>query len=154
MVLSTLCYTLNFGIQYAHMKPRVPSQTFKEFIFKEFTDWEKKQPNQRSSFSAFGRWLSENRYNVTIKQQVISDWIKGRYAPKEELFVLVLAEKLGNRVYKVLDIDPIDPLRIYVLLNWDKVPKKIQVELANTIAKHSKSSIPDETAEAAPSKSK
>jgi hypothetical protein len=127
---------------------------FKDFIFKEFVEWEKKQPNHRSSFSAFARWLSDNRYELVLKQQLISDWVKGRYAPKEEMFILVLAEKLGNQVYEVLNVDPIDPLRIYVLRNWKKAPQKVKVELAKTISKHTTEPLPDEATENSSSKSK
>lgn len=126
--------------------------TFKDFIFKEFVEWEKQQPNKRSSFSAFARWLTDNRYKVEFKQQLISDWVKGRYAPKEEMYILVLAEKLGNQVYEILDVPPINPLRIYALRNWEKAPKKIQQELTKIIAKYSKEPIPDEIREKQPSK--
>lgn len=128
--------------------------TFKDFIFKEFVEWEKQQPNKRSSFSAFARWLTDNQYKVEFKQQLISDWVKGRYAPKEEMYILVLAEKLGNQVYKILNVRPINPLRIYAIRNWEKAPKKVQKELAETISKYSNEPIPDEIKEKQPTKPK
>jgi hypothetical protein len=131
-----------------------PANPFKEFIFTAFIEWEKAQPNQRSNFSAFARWLSDNKYGVTFKQQLISDWVKGRYAPKDELYILVLAEKLGKIVYEVLDIDPINPLRIFVLRNWDKAPKKLQIELAKLLSKYTTDPLPDELQENTSTKSK
>jgi hypothetical protein len=129
----------------ANSKDQQP--TFKDLFFQTFIEWEKEQPNQRSSFSAFARWLSDNRYNVKFKQQLVSDWVKGRYSPKDEMYILVLAEKLGKWVYKVLDVKPINPLRAYVLRNWDKTPKEMQVQIAKTISKHTSDPLPNELSE-------
>jgi hypothetical protein len=128
--------------------------SFKEFIFQEFIDWEKKQPGKRSSVSAFARWLTDNPYQIEFKQQLISDWIKGKYSPREEMYILVLSEKLGKIVYKLLNVKPIDPLRIYVLRNWEKAPQTIKVQVAKTIAKHTTEPLPDEARENTSPKSK
>lgn len=128
-------------------RPENPQPTFKELFFQTFIAWEKEQPNKRSTFSAFARWLSKNRYNVKFKQQLVSDWIKGRYSPKDEMYVLVLAEKLGKWVYKVLDVKPINPLRAYVLQNWDKTPKETQVQIAKTISDYTSDPLPNELSE-------
>lgn len=92
----------------------MPQPIFKEYFFERFIEWEKQQPGKRSSVSAFARWLSDNSYNVEIKQQLVSDWIKGRFKPSDEKFVLVLAEKLGNEIYDVLQSPRPDPFVVYI----------------------------------------
>ncbi len=126
---------------------------FKEFLFNYFIDWEKNQPGKRSTFTAFARWLSDNSFHVTIKQQLVSDWIKGKYEPGDEKYQVVLAEKLGEQIYEILHIPPVNLLRIYVLRNWDKAPLKIQQELAKTISKHTTEPMPN-VHESSPAKSK
>ncbi|HKI53566.1 MAG TPA: hypothetical protein VJ987_05540 [Anaerolineales bacterium] len=90
------------------LKMTIPTD-FKDYLFEFFVEWEKEQPNRRSSYTAFARWLSENSYNVEIKQQLLSDWIKGRYKPSDEKYLLVLEEKIGKDIYSILDVDRPNP---------------------------------------------
>ena len=115
---------------------------FKQFLLDCFVDWEKQQPGKRSTFTAFARWLSDNSLHVTIKQQLLSDWIRGKYEPGDEKYQIVLAEKLGAQVYEVLHVPPVNLLRSYVSRNWDKAPLKIQQELVRTISSYTTEPMP------------
>jgi len=91
---------------------------FREYIFDRFIEWEKEQPGRRSSVSAFARWLSQNSFDVVIKQQLVSDWIKGRFKPSDDRFVLVLAEKLGDEIFNILERQRPDPDLHYITAHW------------------------------------
>lgn len=116
---------------------------FKEYLFGRFIEWEKQQPNRRSSFSAFARWLSNNSYQFIIKQQVVSDWIKGRYKPNDDYYLLVLEEKLGEEIYEILQAKKPNPYFIYTNRHWDKVPAKAQKQIAEIISKYSSEPMPN-----------
>ena len=103
---------------------------FKTYIFEYFVEWEKQQPNRRSSYSAFARWLSENSYNVTIKQQMVSDWIKGKYKPEDEQYLLILEEKIGIEIYAVLNKKRPNPFLIALNSRWERIPPDKQQRLA------------------------
>jgi hypothetical protein len=118
--------------------------TFKEFIFKKFQEWEYEQPNHRSSFTAFSKWLSDNSYQTIIKQQLVSDWIKGKYKPSEEKYLLVLEEKLGKEIYEILDISRPDDLYQYLIANWKNLSKEKREQI-NKIIEEEKISLPNET---------
>jgi len=111
-------------------------QPFKEFLFEYFIEWEKRQPNRRSSFSAFARWLSENSYNVTIKQQLLSDWIKGRYKPEDEKYLLVLAEKIGEKIYDVLGLPRPNPYLQRINQLFENLPEERQRQLAEAAERY------------------
>jgi len=117
---------------------------FKEYIFQEFKDWEDQQPGGRSNYTAFANWLSQNAYGVTIKQQTITDWFKGRYKPNDEKIILVLVEKFGDEVYEILERSPIDTLFIYVQDNWSDAPLKEQKRIAEIIQKYSGTPLPND----------
>lgn len=102
---------------------------FKTYIFEYFIEWEKQQPNRRSSYSAFARWLSENSYNVPIKQQMVSDWIKGKYKPEDEQYLLILEEKIGKEIYAVLNKKRPNPLLIALNNRWERIPPDKQQKL-------------------------
>jgi hypothetical protein len=126
---------------------------FKDYLYEKFVEWEKKQTKRRSSFSAFARWLSDNSLNIEVKQQNVDTWMNGKI-PKDYKYVVVLAEKLGNEVYEILGKDRPNILHLYASRNWEKLSPKIQLELAKTIAKHTKEPIPDEATETQSPKSK
>jgi hypothetical protein len=103
---------------------------FKDFLFDFFVEWEKGQPNRRSSYTAFAKWLSENSYNVNIKQQLVSDWIKGRYKPKDDQFLIVLEEKLGKQVYSVLEVERPNPYLQKINQIFERLSPERQRQLA------------------------
>lgn len=130
------------------------SQTplFKTYIFAKFKEWEDQQPGGRSNYTAYAAWLSENQYQVVVKQQTISDWIKGKYKPNDEKVVLTLVEKYGDEVYEILKRDPIDVLFVYVQDNWEEAPQKEKKHIAEIISKYSGKPIPNEARENSPTK--
>ena len=85
---------------------------FKDWFFDRFSEWEKKQPGKRSTYSAFARWLSDNSYDVVFKQQMISYWIKGTI-PTDDKYIWALAEKLGDEIYDVLSANRPDHFVTY-----------------------------------------
>jgi hypothetical protein len=109
---------------------------FKDWIFDKFIEWEKEQHSRRSSFSAFARWLSDNSINVEIKQQLLNDWINGRYKPKENKYLLVLEEKIGEDVYEILETEQPDPTPIIIETQWEKFPEKIRHAIREEVAKY------------------
>lgn len=126
---------------------------FKDYLYEKFLEWEKNQQKRRSSISAFARWLSENSSNTEIKQQNVDSWING-VIPKDYKYVVALAEKLGNEIYDILEIDRPNILHLYASRNWEKLPPKIQLELSKIIAKYSTEPIPNEATENSTTKSK
>ena len=74
---------------------------FKDWFFDHFKDWENQQPGRRSTYTEFANWLSNNSFDVTFRQQMISYWIKGTI-PTDDKYIWALAEKLGNEIYDVL----------------------------------------------------
>lgn len=109
---------------------------FKDFLFDFFIEWEKEQPKRRSTYSAFARWLSENSLNVVIKQQLLSDWIKGRYKPNEDKYLLVLEEKIGKEIYSVLDVDRPNPYLNKINQIWERLSPEHQRQLAEDAARY------------------
>lgn len=105
-------------------------QQFKDFLFNYFVEWEKEQPKRRSSYSAFARWLSENSYRINIKQQIVSDWLNGKYKPDDEQYLLVLAEKVGDDIYDVLNKKRPNPFLVSIQSRWDRIPPEQQRKLA------------------------
>jgi hypothetical protein len=118
---------------------------FKDFIFKKFQEWEYDQPNHRSSFTAFSKWLSTNSYKIIFKQQLISDWIKGKYKPSEEKYLLALEEKLGKEIYEVLNTPRPDPRYQYVKSHWNNLPPEEQERISKIIAKYTTDPFPNDT---------
>jgi hypothetical protein len=113
----------------------MPTIQFKDYIFSKFIEWEKEQPKRRSSFSAYARWLSNNSLNIEIKQQILDHWINGKI-PKDDKYVLVLAEKLGNEVYEILGREPISPRLHKINRLWEFLPEDIQIEIEKTAEKY------------------
>lgn len=82
-----------------------PPANFQEFFRQQFKAWEETQPNQRSNYTAFAAYLSNNSFGVEIKQQYVDSWIKGKTKPGEK-YAPVLAEFFGKQIYKMVDVDP------------------------------------------------
>lgn len=110
--------------------------SFSEYIYKKFVEWEetKKTPRKkRMSFSAFARWLSDNTLKKKVNQQAVDSWLNGA-VPKDEKYILVLSEKLGDEVYEVLGKEKPNENVVYVQtqienLNADEIKKiRDQVE--------------------------
>jgi hypothetical protein len=118
---------------------------FKDFFFDFFIEWEKNQPGRRSTYTAFARWLSDNPYKVTFKQQLISDWIKGKYEPSDERYLLVLAEKLGFELYSHIKAKRPNSLQVYVDTHWESLPLEEQQRISTIVAKYTKDPLPNET---------
>lgn len=106
------------------------TRQFKDLLFDFFVGWEKEQPGKRSSYTAFARWLSDNSYNVSLKQQLISDWIKGRYKPNEEKYLLVLEEKIGKEIYEFLDVPRPNPYLQKINQLFERISEAHQRKLA------------------------
>jgi len=106
---------------------------FKDYLFNIFLEWEKTQPKKRSSFTAFARWLTENTYNVKVKQQVVDSWMGGAI-PKEHKFILVLVEKIGDEIYDILDIPRPNKHLQVVTKRWEFVSEATQERVAREIA--------------------
>lgn len=110
--------------------------TFKDFIFGKFQEWEKQQPGQRSSYTAFAQWLSDNSWGVEFKQQLVSDWLRGKYKPSEDKYLLALEEKLGKDIYQVLGVKRPNPYLIMITMRWDRIPADKQKQLAEDAEKY------------------
>jgi hypothetical protein len=106
------------------------TRQFKDFLFDYFIEWEKEQPKRRSTFTAFARWLSHNSYNIVIKQQLVDDWIKGRYKPKGEQYLLVLEEKIGKEIYDYLDVERPNPYLQKINQLFERLSPEHQRKLA------------------------
>lgn len=103
---------------------------FKDYLFDKFQEWEKQQPGKRSTYTAFAQWLSDNSLGVEIKQQLVSDWIRGKYKPNGDKYLLVLEEKIGKEIYDVLNVERPDPFLQAINSRWDRIPPKKQQQLA------------------------
>lgn len=108
---------------------------FKDWLFSKFQEWEHAQPKRRMSFASFARFLSNNSFDVKITQQVIDAWINGRYKPGRK-YAPVLAEKLGIEVYDYLDLEPPDPMLLYISANWERLPPNIQHAISDQITEY------------------
>jgi len=106
---------------------------FKEFLFNKFLEWEKTQPKKRSSITAYARWLTDNSYEVEVKQQVVDSWMNGSI-PKDHKFILVLAEKIGDEIYDVLILPRPNPYLKVASANWEFVSEETQKRIAREIA--------------------
>jgi len=110
-------------------------QSFKEYFFNYFIEWEKKQPNKRSTYSAFARWLSENSYDVNVKQQNVDAWIKG-VLPKDYKYVMVLAEKIGDEIYELLNVKKPNPYLQIVNKQWEFASPERQKQIAEEFERY------------------
>lgn len=112
-------------------------QLFKDFLFDYFIEWEKTQPNRRSTYTAFANWLSDNSMGVEIKQQNVDSWMKGT-VPKDHKFVMVLAEKIGDEIYGLLNLKKPNPYLLRVNRVWEFLPEVIQKQIAEDAEKYEK----------------
>lgn len=109
--------------------------TFKDYFFDQFEQWEDTQANRRSNFSAFARWLSDNSFNIEIKQQNVDTWMKG-VIPKEEKYLVVLAEKLGDDIYNIVKRKKVNVYLFRLNQRWEFVPEEIQKKLSEEAMKY------------------
>ena len=108
----------------------MPTLAFKDYFFEKFQEWEKQQPGRRSTYTAFALWLSANSLGIELKQQLVNDWIRGKYKPSGDKYLLVLEEKLGKEIYEVLDVKPPDPFLQSINSRWARIPADKQQQLA------------------------
>lgn len=98
-------------------------QSFKDYLFQKFIEWEKATEKRRVSFSAFARWLSNNSFDIEVKHQVLDKWINGTI-PKEAKYIYVLAEKFGDEIYEILEVERPDPDLLRLTQIWQYLPEK------------------------------
>jgi hypothetical protein len=108
---------------------------FKDYLFNKFLEWEKTQPKKRSSFSAFARWLSLNTSKTKVTQQVLDGWMNGA-KPSDYKYLFVLAEKIGNEVYELLELTPPNPYLQKVNSKWEFVPEEKQKKIAEEVERY------------------
>ena len=116
-------------IEHMNQKP------FKDYLYEKFIEWEKLQTKRRSSFSAFARWLSDNSFEVEIYQQVLDSWMNG-VIPKDEKYIAVLSEKIGDEIYDVLNRKRPNPYLQNLSRVWDFLPEEIQKRLSEEAVKY------------------
>lgn len=108
---------------------------FKDYLYEKFLEWEKLQPKRRSSLSAFARWLSDNSFDIEIKQQVLDSWVNG-VIPKDEKYVVVLAEKIGDEIYELLDRKRPNPYLQIVNRVFEHLPVEVQKRFSEEAEKY------------------
>lgn len=109
---------------------------FKDFLFEFFIEWEREQPKRRSTYTAFAKWLSDNSYDVIIKQQLVDDWMKGRYKPKDDKYLLVLEEKIGKEIYQFLDVSRPNPYLQRITQRFERLSPEHQRKLAEDAVRY------------------
>lgn len=67
---------------------------FRDWLMEKFKEWEKTQPNGRSNYSNFARFLGIGVNNYT-------QWRTGNNLPSYEK-ALLLSKKLGNEIFGIL----------------------------------------------------
>lgn len=70
---------------------------FRSWLMEKFKEWEKTQPNGRSNYSSFARYLGVGVNNY-------AQWRSGNNLPSFDKTKL-LAQKLGNEIYDILGYD-------------------------------------------------
>jgi hypothetical protein len=115
---------------------------FKDYLYEKFLEWEKNQSKRRSSFSAYARWLSDNSLNIEVKQQNVDTWMNGKI-PKDYKFVVVLAEKIGDEIYDILDKPRPNPHLQKVNRAWEFIPEDVQIKLSAEAEKYEAQNISD-----------
>lgn len=109
-----------------------------KWLDKKYLDWQAKLGERKT--------LEDFADHLGVSRPLLSFWMNGSREPSEENLIKI-AFKLGFQVYDVLEIDRPNILHLYANRNWENIPKKLQVELAKTIAKHSSEPLPDEATE-------
>jgi len=108
---------------------------FKDYLLERYKEWENNQPKKISSISAFARWLSENTYEVKISQPLVDDWLTG-HIPKTDKYIHVLAEKLGDEIYDVLEFPRPDKQLQNLNRVWKFLPEEVQMKISQEAAKY------------------
>jgi len=98
--------------------------TFKEYLLSKLQEFEKQQ-GQRISLDKFADHLG-------VKRPILSLWLSGKNKPNLGS-VKLLAKKLGNEIYDVLDLTQPKPSNIYLQRLsdiWQNIPPDKQQQLA------------------------
>jgi hypothetical protein len=125
----------NFSCRIEQMTDS-PLPTFQDYFRAKFKEWENEQEDQRTSITAFATWLTDNSYKVTIRQQLASDWYYGKYEPKDDAYLLVLEEKFGSEIYKILGRKRPNKYLQIVNNRWDYLPDDVQKRFAEEAQKY------------------
>jgi hypothetical protein len=72
---------------------------------------------------------------VTISQQLVDYWLSGKI-PKDDKYIFVLAEKLGDKVYKILEKKPISPKLYRINMLWEFIPEEGQQRILEEAEKY------------------
>ena len=109
---------------------------FKEWFFDKFREWEEKQPGKRSTYTAFAIWLSDNSFRVDFKQQLVNDWIRGKYKPSEDKYLLALEEKLGKEIYQIVGLIRPNPYLQKVNQFFERLSPDRQRQIADEVERY------------------
>jgi transcriptional regulator with XRE-family HTH domain len=118
-----------------------------KWLDKKYLEWQIKEEESKN-VTEFADFLNVNR-------SLLSYWMNGSREPSEEN-IIKIAFKLGFEVYDVLKKKRPNILHLYANRNWDNVPEKEQIRIAQIIAKHSSEPLPgdDEATDSPTPKSK
>lgn len=114
------------------------SMTFPEFLEKQFLSWQK-DLGKRQNIEDFAAYLGVSRPLLTM-------WMNGSRRPGKENLKL-LSAIFGMQVFDLVGLPRPNPLHLYTSRNWENVPEKVQLRIAQTVAKYSTEPIPDESTE-------
>lgn len=104
-----------------------------EWLTDCYLEWQKankKNKAQKKTQTAFAKWLDIPKSNV-------SKWMSGKGLPGDD-YIDLLAAKLGQEIYDVLNMPRKDPTLIFVIRNWSNVPTETQQEIRRTVAPFAK----------------
>ena len=108
--------------------------TFKEYLERQFVQWQN-QEGKRKSVADFAAYLG-------VSQPLLSMWMNGQRRPGPENLKILYAV-FGASVYDVLGIPRPNPLHEYVSRNWDKLPNREQLKITELVAKYTTDPAPN-----------
>lgn len=88
---------------------------FANWMDQQFIKWQLREGESRT-VEQFAAYLGFSR--VTVSQ-----WMNGRRTPSDARNIDHLAEKLGDEVYAVLEIEPTDPVLRNIVTHWHELPE-------------------------------
>jgi transcriptional regulator with XRE-family HTH domain len=119
-----------------------------KWLDKKYLEWQIKEEESKN-VTEFADYLGVNR-------SLLSYWMNGSREPSEDNLIKI-AFKLGFEVYDILGQKRPNILHLYASRNWDKLPEKEQIRIAQIISKYSSEHLPgndDETTDYPSPKSK